>query len=159
MSEFIIRPAKLEDVPLILRFAKELAEYENLSDQVTATEESLREGMFKKGKAKALIGEENGLAVGYALYFNNFSTFVGRAGVFLEDLYIRPPHRKKGYGKAFFKYLAQMCRDEGYGRLEWTCLNWNQPSIDFYRAMGAEAMEDWTVFRLNEDAINKLNEE
>ena len=159
MSEFIIRPAKLEDVPLILRFAKELAEYENLSDQVTATEESLREWMFKKGKAKALIGEENGLAVGYALYFNNFSTFVGRAGVFLEDLYIRPPHRKKGYGKAFFKYLAQMCRDEGYGRLEWTCLNWNQPSIDFYRAMGAEAMEDWTVFRLNEDAINKLNEE
>jgi GNAT superfamily N-acetyltransferase len=102
MGEFIIRHARLEDVPLILRFTRELAEYENLLDQVTATEESLREWIFKKGKAQALIGEENGLAVGYVLYFYNFSTFLGRAGIYIEDLYVRPAHRKKGYGKAFF---------------------------------------------------------
>lgn len=158
MSEFIIRHARLEDVPLILRFTLELAEYENLLDQVTATEESLREWIFKKGKAQVLIGEENGLPVGYALYFYDFSTFLGRAGIYIEDLYVRPTHRKKGYGKAFFKYLAKVCRNEGYGRLAWTCLDWNKPSIDFYRAMGAQCQDAWKLFRMNEDAIKKLAE-
>ena len=159
MSEFVIRPAKLEDVPLIYRFIQELAEYESLEDQVTATEETLREWIFRKGKAKALIGEENGLAVGYVLYFYNFSTFVGKAGIYIEDLFVRPTHRKKGYGKAFFKYLAALARDEGCGRLEWTCLDWNKPSIDFYLSLGAQAMDEWTIYRLGEDAIKKLAEQ
>ncbi len=159
MSEFVIRPAKLEDVPMIYRFIQELAEYESLEDQVTATEETLREWIFRKGKAKALIGEENGLAVGYVLYFYNFSTFVGKAGIYIEDLFVRPTHRKKGYGKAFFKYLAALARDEGCGRLEWTCLDWNKPSIDFYLSLGAQAMDEWTIYRLGEDAIKKLAEQ
>jgi GNAT superfamily N-acetyltransferase len=159
MSEFIIRKAKLEDVSLILRFTRELAEYENLTDQVTATEESLREWVFRKGKAQAVIGEENGLPVGYALFFYNFSTFLGRAGIYIADLYVRPAHRKKGYGKAFFRYLAKLAHDEGYGRLEWACLDWNEPSMAFYRAMGAQRMDEWKVFRLGGDAIKKLAED
>ncbi len=156
MSEFTIRQAKLEDVPLILRFTKELAEYENLLDQVTATEETLREWMFKKGKAQAVIGMENGMPVGYALYFYNFSTFLGRAGIYIEDLYVRPAHRKNGYGKAFFRHIARLARDEGYGRLEWACLDWNQPSIDFYQALGAQMKDEWKLFRLDEAGIKKL---
>ena len=156
MSEFTIRKAKLEDVPLILRFTKELAEYENLLDQVTATEEMLREWIFKKGKAQAVIGEENGMPVGYALYFYNLSTFLGRAGIYIEDLYVRPAHRKKGYGKALFRHIARLARDEGYGRLEWACLDWNQPSIDFYQALGAQKKDEWKLFRLDEAGIKKL---
>ncbi|SHI20870.1 L-amino acid N-acyltransferase YncA [Sporobacter termitidis DSM 10068] len=159
MSEMHVRPAVEADIPLILRFIRELAEYEKLSDQVTATEEILTEWIFKRQRAEALIGEEDGAPVGYALLFHNFSTFLGRAGIYIEDIYVRPEHRKKGYGKAFFKHIAGLCRDRGCGRLEWSCLDWNRPSIDFYLSLGARPMEDWTIYRLNTDSINKLAED
>ena len=156
MSDFKIRPAAPEDVPLLFQFVRELAEYENLTDQVTATEDSLRQWIFEEKKAGALIGEENGLAVGYVIYFYNFSSFVGRAGIFIEDLYVRPSYRKKGYGKAFFKYIAALARDEGCRRLEWTCLDWNKPSIDFYLSLGAQAADAWSIYRLGEKEIQQL---
>ena len=156
MSGFIIRQAVREDVPLILGFIRELAEYEHLQDQVTATEEILTEWLFERRKAEALIGELNGQAVGYALFFHNFSTFLGRAGAYIEDIFVRPAFRGKGYGKAFFVYLARLCLDRGCGRLEWSVLDWNKPSIDFYRSLGATAMEDWTIYRLQGDSIRHL---
>lgn len=158
MGEFVIREAAKEDVPLLLEFIKELAAYENLSDQVTATEETLTEWIFNKGKAEAVIGEENGKPVGYALLYYNISSFAGRAGLFIEDIYLKPAHRKKGYGKAFFKYIAQLCVERGCARLEWTCLNWNKPSIDFYLSMGAQPLGDWTLYKLTEASIIKLAE-
>jgi GNAT superfamily N-acetyltransferase len=158
MASFHIRRAEPRDVPLILDFIKELADYEQLADQVTATEETLTEWLFNLKKAEVVIGEEDGRPVGYALFFYNFSTFLGKAGIYLEDLYVRPASRKKGYGKAFFKFLAQRCRDEGCGRLEWSCLDWNKPSIDFYLSLDAQSMNDWTAYRLNEDSIKNLAE-
>lgn len=156
MSEFNIRQAVREDVPLILAFIKELAEYENLYDQVTATEKILTEWIFEKQKAEVLIGELDGHPVGYALFFFNFSTFLGRAGIYIEDIFIRPAYRKKGYGKTFFKHIAGLCNDRGCGRLEWACLDWNKPSIDFYLSLGAQPMDDWTIYRLTGDEIRKL---
>lgn len=156
MDKLNIRPAVIEDVPLILGFIKELAEYEHLSDQVTATEEILIEWIFKKQKAEAIIGELNGQPVGYALFFYNFSTFLGRAGIYIEDIYVKLEYRKKGYGKAFFQHIAGLCTERGCGRLEWACLDWNKPSIEFYLSMGAVPMNDWTVYRLNEDSIKSL---
>lgn len=158
MGDLKIRPAVIKDVPLILEFIKELAEYEKLSDQVTATEEILTEWIFTKQKAEVLIGQLDGENVGYALFFYNFSTFLGRAGIYIEDIYIRPTYRKKGYGKAFFKHIAGQCAQRGCGRLEWACLDWNKPSIDFYLSMGAQPMNDWTGYRLNEDGIRNLAE-
>jgi GNAT superfamily N-acetyltransferase len=158
MSELKIRPAVKEDVPLILAFIKELAEYEKLCDQVTATEEILTEWIFKRQKAEALIGELDGHPVGYALFFYNFSTFLGRAGIYIEDIFIRSAYRKKGYGKAFFKHIAGLCRERGCGRLEWACLDWNKPSIDFYLSLGAQPMDDWTVYRLSGEEITNLAE-
>jgi GNAT superfamily N-acetyltransferase len=156
MEHFNIRLAAAADVQLIFKMILELAAYEKLQEQVTATAEILREWIFEKKKAEVLIAEENGRPVGYALYFYNFSTFLGRAGIYLEDLYIRPEARKKGYGKAIFKHLAQLCADTGCGRLEWACLDWNQSSIDFYRSMGAEPMSDWTTYRLTEKELKDL---
>jgi GNAT superfamily N-acetyltransferase len=156
MSELKIRPAVREDVPLILAFINELAEYEKLSDQVTATEEILTDWMFIKQKAEALIGELDGRPVGYALFFYNFSTFLGRAGLYIEDIFIRPAYRKKGYGKAFFKHIAGLCQERGCGRLEWACLDWNKPSIDFYLSLGAQPMDDWTIYRLSGEEIKKI---
>jgi len=143
---------------MILVFIRELADYEKLSGQVTATEEILTEWIFEKQCAEVLIGEAEGQCVGYALFFYNFSTFLGRAGIYIEDVYVRPAHRQKGYGKTFFRYIAGLCRDRGCGRLEWACLDWNKPSIDFYLSMGAEPMGDWTIYRLNESSIKKLAE-
>jgi GNAT superfamily N-acetyltransferase len=159
MNNFKIRPAVLEDVPLILGFIKDLAEYEELSAQVTATEELLTEWIFNQRKAEALIGDADGKPVGYALFFHNFSTFLGRAGIYIEDIYIRPEHRKKGYGKMFFKYIAGLCARRGCGRLEWACLDWNKPSIDFYLSMGAQPLNDWTIYRLNTDTLKNLADE
>lgn len=158
MADFSIRPADLEDVPLILGFIKELAEYEHLLDQVEATEEILTEWIFKQRKAEVLIGEDEGRPAGYALYFYNFSTFLGRAGIYIEDIYVRPEYRKKGYGKAFFKHIAAMAMRQGCGRIEWSCLDWNKPSIDFYLSLGAEPMNEWTAYRLNENSIKQLAE-
>lgn len=156
MSEFTIRPAAAEDMPLVLALIQELSVYEKMEAQVTATLASLNEWIVEKKKAEVVIGEWRGEAVGYALYFHNFSTFLGRSGIYLEDIYVRPHFRGQGFGKAFFRYLAALCLRRGCGRLEWCCLDWNKPSIDFYQSMGAVPLEGWTIYRLSEDALHKL---
>ncbi len=155
-NQFELRFASEKDVPLILQLIRELAEYEGLLHEVVATGEILTEWLFVKKKAEVLIGEYGGQPVGYALFFHNFSTFLGRAGIYLEDLYVRPEYSGRGYGKAFFRKLAQITVERGCGRLEWWCLDWNQPSIDFYLSLGAEPMEDWTVYRLTGDTLAEL---
>jgi GNAT superfamily N-acetyltransferase len=158
MGELIIRPAVIGDLPLILAFIGELAEYEHLSDQVTATEELLTEWIFRQKKAEVLIGELDGKPIGYALYLYNFSTFLGRAGIYIEDIFIRPAYRMNGFGKAFFKHLAGLCAARGCGRLEWACLDWNKPSIDFYLSLGARQLDEWTIYRLSGEELRKLAE-
>ena len=155
---FTIRPAAPGDEAFILSLIIELAEYEKLAHEVVATEEVLHEWLFEKEKARVLIAEEDGVGVGYALYFYNFSTFLGRAGIYLEDLYVRPAYRKRGYGKALLRKLAQIAQAEGCGRLEWSCLDWNQPSIDFYLSLNAKPMDGWTVYRLTGDTLKALAE-
>ena len=155
---FTIRPAVPGDEAFILSLIIELAEYEKLAHEVVATEEILHEWLFEKEKARVLIAEEDGVGVGYALYFYNFSTFLGRAGIYLEDLYVRPAYRKRGYGKALLRKLAQIAQAEGCGRLEWSCLDWNQPSIDFYLSLNAKPMDGWTVYRLTGDTLKALAE-
>lgn len=150
------RYAERKDVGLILQFIKELADYEKMLDQVVADEATLEEWIFDKQKAEVIFALEKGEEVGFALFFHNFSTFLGRAGIYLEDLYVRPECRGKGYGRAILKKLAAIAVERGCGRLEWWCLDWNQPSIDFYLAMGAEPMKDWTVYRVAGEALEKL---
>ena len=156
MNNFTIRQANINDVSTILSFIKELAEYENMSDQVVATEELLKEWLFEKKKAEVLLAMEGDTAVGIALYFYNFSTFLGRAGIYLEDLFVKEEYRGKGYGKALLKELACIAVSQGCGRLEWSCLDWNQPSIDFYLSLGAAPMNDWTQYRVTGDTLKKL---
>ena len=156
MSQLEFRWAEEKDAALILRFIRELAAYEKLSDQVVATEELLREWIFEKKKAEVLFPLENGVEVGFALFFHNFSTFLGRAGLYLEDLYISPEYRGKGYGKATLQKLAQIAVERGCGRLEWSCLDWNKPSIDFYLSLGAVPMEEWTVYRLTGETLTQM---
>ena len=158
MSHLQFRPAERGDTGLILRFIRALAEYEHMEDQVVATEELLEEGLFDKRAAQVVFAVEDGREIGFALYFHNFSTFLGRAGLYLEDLYVRPEHRGKGYGKAFFRRLAAIAAERDCGRLEWWCLDWNTPSIGFYKSLGAETMEDWTVYRLTGPALQRLAE-
>ena len=157
-NELTFRYAQRSDAPLILQFIRELAEYEKMSDEVVADEETLEEWIFDKGKAEVLFAVVDGKEVGYALFFHNFSTFLGRAGIYLEDLFVKPEHRGKGYGKALLKQLASIAVERKCGRLEWWCLDWNQPSIDFYRSLGAEPMSDWTVYRMTGDTLNNLAE-
>lgn len=126
--------------------------------QVVATEELLSEWIFEKKKAEVLIGEQNGNPIGFALFFNNFSTFLGRAGIYLEDLYISPSARGKGFGKEMLKKLAQITIERGCGRLEWSCLDWNKPSISFYLSLGAEPMDEWTVYRISGKTLSELAE-
>lgn len=147
-NELSFREAQKEDASLILSFIKELARYEKMEDQVVATEELLKEWIFEKKKAEVHFAVVDGKEIGFALFFHNFSTFLGRAGIYLEDLFISPEYRGRGYGKAFLKHLAKIAVERGCGRLEWSCLDWNQPSIDFYLSMGATAMEEWTTYRL-----------
>lgn len=142
------RFAAEEDIPVILEFIRDLAAYEHLEDQVVATETLLREWLFLKKKAEVLLVVEGGEPVGMALFFHNFSTFLGRAGIYLEDLFVRPAYRGKGYGKGLLQELARVTVERGCGRLEWSCLDWNQPSIDFYCALGAVPMDGWTTYRL-----------
>ena len=144
------------DCPLILSFIRQLAAYEKMSDQVVATEKLLREWIFEKRKAEVLFLSDGDYEVGIALFFHNFSTFLGRAGIYLEDLFVLPEYRNKGYGKALLKKLAQITLERGGGRLEWSCLDWNQPSIDFYKSLGAESMDEWTVYRAGGDVLRKL---
>ena len=157
-NELTFRYAQRSDAPLILQFIRELADYEKMLDEVVADEETLEEWIFDKGKAEVLFAVVDGKEVGYALFFHNFSTFLGRAGIYLEDLFVKPEHRGKGYGKAILKQLASIAVERKCGRLEWWCLDWNQPSIDFYRSLGAEPMSDWTVYRMTGDTLNNLAE-
>lgn len=150
------RQAQKEDVDKILYFIKQLAIYENMLDQVVATEEILQEWIFEKQKAEVLFPMVEGKEIGYALYAHNFSTFLGRAGIYLEDLFILPEYRGNGYGKATLKELARITVERGCGRLEWSCLDWNQPSIDFYLSLGAEQMSEWTTYRLTGDTLKKM---
>ena len=159
MSRAAFRGACPEDTALILRFIRELAAYEQLEDQVVADEETLRRWIFEKKGAEVLFVLEDGREVGFALYFHNFSTFLGRSGVYLEDLFVLPEYRGRGYGKALLCRLAAIAKEEGCGRLEWWCLDWNKPSIDFYKSMGAEPMEDWTVYRVTGETLDELAEE
>ena len=156
MSEVTFRMAVPGDGALILSFIRALAEYEHMLDQVVATPELLEEELFQRGRAQVLFALEDGREVGFALFFHNFSTFLGRAGLYLEDLFVRPECRGRGYGRALLKELARIARERGCGRMEWWCLDWNRPSIDFYRALGAKAMDEWTTFRLTAGEIGRL---
>ena len=151
-----VREATVKDVSLILDFIKKLAEYEKMSDLVVANEKLLKEWIFEKQKANVIFALEGQKEVGFALYFNNFSTFLGRAGIYLEDLFVLPEYRKKGYGKLLLKTLAKKAVAQGYGRFEWCCLDWNTPSIDFYKSLGAKQMDEWHTFRLDGDALKSL---
>ncbi len=153
----VIRPAAPEDVGLILSLIKDLADYERLSQEVRASEDDLARWLFSdKPVAEALIAEHGGSPVGFALFFHNFSTFLGRPGLYLEDLYVRPESRGKGVGKLLLKELARIAKDRGCGRLEWAVLDWNEPAIRFYEALGAKALSDWTVFRLTGEDLTRL---
>lgn len=153
MNKICFRFAEEKDVPIILNFIKSLAEYEKMLDDVKATEELLTEWIFEKKKAEVLFALEGDKEVGFALFFHNFSTFLGRAGIYLEDLFILPEYRGKGYGKGLIKKLAEITVERGCGRLEWCCLDWNKPSIDFYLSLGAEPLNDWTIYRLTGDKL------
>ena len=158
-EELGFRYAERKDTPLILAFIKALAEYEKMLDEVVADEKILEEWIFDKKKAEVVFGMSDGKEVGFALFFHNFSTFLGRAGIYLEDLYVLPEYRGKGYGKAILKKLASIAVERKCGRLEWWCLDWNKPSIDFYLSLGAEPMKDWTVYRIAGDTLKKLAKE
>ncbi len=152
------RFADKKDCRLILDFIKDLAVYEKMLDEVVATEELLNEWLFEKNIAEVIFVMEDDIEVGFALYFYNFSTFLGKAGIHLEDLFVKPEYRGKGYGKALIRKLAEITVERDCGRLEWCCLDWNQPSIDFYLSLGAKPLDDWTIFRLAGDTLNDLSE-
>lgn len=152
------RFAERKDVALILKFIQELADYEHMLDEVVANEAILEEWIFDRRKAEVLFALEKGEEIGFALFFHNFSTFLGRSGIYLEDLYVKREYRGKGYGKAILKKLASLAVERGCGRLEWWCLDWNRPSIDFYLSLGAEPMKDWTVYRVAGETLQKLAE-
>ena len=156
MAQFSIINATRADVPTILGFIRELASYEHLENEVVATEELLEHWLFDEEKAEVLIAREGDIPVGFALYFHNFSTFLGRAGIYLEDLFVLKEYRGRGYGKALLRRLAQITVERGCGRLEWCCLDWNQPSIDFYRSLGAVPMSDWTIYRLTGETLENM---
>ena len=152
-----IRPAEPDDAPLIFAFVRELADYERLSHEVVATAEDIRTALFgAEPRVFCDIAEWEGAPAGFALWFYNFSTFRGRCGIYLEDLYVRPAHRGRGLGKALLARLARRCRDEGLARLEWAVLDWNAPSIAFYESLGARPNSEWTVYRLSDDALETL---
>ena len=156
-DNFTIRAATVDDVPVILELIRALATYERAPNDVTATEDGLVEVLFgEKPAAEVLLAFENETAVGFAVFFHNFSTWLGRPGIYLEDLFVRPEDRGKGYGRALLIQLAKIARERGCGRLEWAVLDWNEPAIEFYRKLGAKPMDEWTVFRLTRDGIAKL---
>ena len=159
MESILFRFANKDDVPLILHFIKELAVYEKMLDDVTATEELLREWLFEKNKAEVIFAVEGEKEIGFALFFHNFSTFLGKAGIYLEDLYVLPEYRGKGYGKALLKKLAQIAAERGCGRLDWACLDWNRPSIDFYLSLKAMPLDQWTTYRLAGNSLRGLVDE
>lgn len=158
-NDITFRYATKEDTKLILKFIKELADYEKLLDQVVATEELINEWMFEKQKIEVIFALKNDKEVGYALFFHNFSTFLGRGGIYVEDLYVSPEYRGMGYGKSLLKQLSKIAVQRGCGRLEWVCLDWNKPSIDFYLSLGAKQMSDWTIYRVEGDTLENMAKE
>lgn len=156
MGDFSIRFAAREDIPTILKFIRALAAYEKMEDQVIADETLLETWIFEKRKAEVLLAFEGDTPVGFALFFHNFSTWLGRAGIYLEDLFVLPEYRGRGYGKLLLKRLARIAVQRGCGRLEWACLDWNEPSIAFYKSVGATALDEWTTYRLTGDALLAL---
>jgi GNAT superfamily N-acetyltransferase len=160
LNDFTLRSATIDDVPSILGFIIELAEYEKLAHEVVATEDTLRETLFGPTPyAQVIIAELAGVPVGYALFFHNFSTFTGRPGIYLEDLYVQPKYRGQGFGKLLLAYLARKAVDMNCTRVEWSVLDWNQPAIDFYRSIGALPMDGWTVQRLDGDRLASFAKE
>jgi len=156
-SALTIKQAEEKDIPLIISFIKRIAKYEKLSREVIVTEEILRESIFgKKPSAEVIFGYLENEPVAYAVYFYNFSTFIGKKGLYLEDLFVMPELRGKGVGKKMLLYLIQKASDENCGRMEWSVLDWNESAINFYKSLGAKPMDEWTIFRLNEEAIKKL---
>lgn len=156
-DNFQIKPATIDDAPLILSFIKELAEYEKLLHEVVATEDILKETLFgKQPKAEVVIGYLNDTPVSFALFFHNFSTFLGKPGIYLEDLFVRPEARSNGIGQKMLAYLAHLAKSRGCGRLEWWVLDWNEPAISFYKKIGAKAMDEWTVFRVTDQNLDEL---
>ena len=158
MSSFTIRPARPDEAGVILNLINQLAVYEKCENDVVADEATIYRSLFVERSAECLLGEEDGVVVGFALFFHNFSTFVGRKGLYLEDLFIVPERRGRGYGKAFLKHLARIAVDRGCGRMEWICLDWNESALSIYRSIGATPLSDWTVQRLDEDALRRFAE-
>ena len=155
-SIFIIRHVQPGEEGLVLEFIKRLAEYEKCADEVVADEATLHQSLFVERSAEVVFAEEDGAVIGFALFFHNFSTFIGRKGLYLEDLFIIPEKRGKGYGKALLKYLANLAVERHCGRMEWICLDWNKPALKVYRSIGAIPMNEWTVQRLNEDTLKRF---
>lgn len=156
LKDFKLRFAQINDVPLILEFIKELADYENMLNEVIATEETLIESLFKRKMAEVILGEYKQEPVAFALFFHNFSTFLGKPGIYLEDLYVKPEMRGKGIGQIILSYLGKLAIERNCGRLEWWCLDWNVSSIEFYKQMGAVPMDEWTVYRVSGDMLDRL---
>ena len=159
MHRFTIRPAQPEETGLVLEFIKKLAVYEKCSDEVIADEATLYQSLFVEKSAEVVFAEEDGVVIGFALFFHNFSTFVGRKGLYLEDLFIIPEKRGLGYGKAILKYLADIAVERNCGRMEWICLDWNTPSLAFYRSIGAFPLDEWTVQRMTEERVKAFAKE
>ncbi|ACL19734.1 L-amino acid N-acyltransferase YncA [Desulfitobacterium sp. LBE] len=156
LEDFKLRFAEINDAPLILELIRELADYEKMAHEVVATEEVLIESLFERKMAEVVIGEYKNAPVAFALFFHNFSTFLGRPGIYLEDLYVKPDMRGKGIGKMMLAFLAKLALERNCGRLEWWCLDWNEPSIQFYKQLGAVPMAEWTVYRVHDEALAEL---
>lgn len=157
-KQLTFRFATEKDVPLILKFIKGIAEYEKMLDEVETTEELLHEYLFEKQRAEVIFAIVDNVEVGFALFFHNFSTFVGKSGLYLEDIFVWPQYRGKGYGKAIFKQLVKIANERDCGRMEWVCLNLNQPSIDFYLSLNAKPLDEWTTYRLDKEGLKALAE-
>jgi GNAT superfamily N-acetyltransferase len=155
--EFRIEPASERDLPLILKLIRNLAEYERIAHAVIATEETLRESLFTKRVAEVLIGYAGDEPAGFAVFFQTFSTFLGVPGMYLEDIFVEPRWRRKGLGRQLLVRLATIANERGYGRVEWSVLDWNEPAISFYKALGAKPMDEWTMFRLTGESLRKLS--
>lgn len=160
IPELEIRPASISDIPAILALIKELADFERLPHEVVATEEDLHQWLFgDRAVAEVVIGEHRGIPVSYALFFYNFSTFLGKPGIYLEDLYVKPAHRHQGFGRAILAYIARLAKTRNCGRFEWAVLNWNTPAIELYEKLGAVPARQWTVYRLSGEALDRLGGE
>lgn len=155
MEQTMIRIAERKDAPLIFSFIKDLAQYEKMENEMVATVEDIEASIFDRKEAEVLLLEYQGNAIGFALFFHNYSTFLGKAGLYLEDLFVNPEYRGNGYGKMLFQRVVAIAKERGAGRMEWTCLDWNKPSIDFYHSQGAVPLDQWTIYRLSEEDLQK----